>query len=75
MCIAIPAEVISIEPDDTGVVSYAGNEMTVSMRLVTPQVGDFVLIHAGCAIEIVTKDTADEITEIYKLLEEVVNEE
>jgi len=75
MCIAIPAQVTSInKEDDTGTVIYAGNEMMVSISPVSPEVGDFVLVHAGCAIEIVTKEAAEEIMDIFKELEELASE-
>ena len=65
MCIAVPAQLISIDKkNDTGIVTFSGNEMTVSIAPVSPQVGDYVLIHAGCAIEIVAKETAEEILDI-----------
>lgn len=75
MCIAVPAQLTSIDSkNDTGTVVFAGNEMTVSISPVSPKVGDYLLIHAGCAIEIVTKESADELLEIYKMLEETARE-
>ena len=53
MCLAIPAEVISIE--DTGenaVVSLGDVRKTISLALVSNvQPGDFVLVHVGYALE------------------------
>ena len=75
MCMAVPALLTSIDPGGyTGTVMYAGNEMNISLSLVSPRVGDYLLIHAGCAIEIVAKDTAEEILDVYKLLEEAARE-
>ena len=74
MCLAIPAQLISIDSDNTGTVAFLGNEMTVSLSLVSPKIGDYLLIHAGFAIEIINKDSANEILEIYELLEETSNE-
>ena len=75
MCMAVPAVLTSIDPDGhTGTVNYSGNDITVSLSLVSPKTGDYLLIHAGFAIEIVTMETAEEILEVYKLLEESVNE-
>ncbi|MCL2834441.1 MAG: HypC/HybG/HupF family hydrogenase formation chaperone [Treponema sp.] len=53
-----------------GKVSYCGNELNVNIRLVTPHVGDYVLVHAGCAIEILQKEAAEEILEIFDSLQE-----
>jgi len=73
MCLAIPAQLKSIEPDDMGIVEFLGNEMTISLSLITPKIGDYLLIHAGFAIEIVNKDSAEEILEIYEMLEDTAN--
>ena len=75
MCMAVPALLTSIDfGGKTGTVSYAGNEMTVSLSLVSPKIGDYLLIHAGFAIQIVAMDTAKEILEVYKLLEDAARE-
>ena len=75
MCVAVPAQLVSIDPDGvTGNVMYLGNEMKVSISLVSPEIGDYLLIHAGFAIEIIAKDSAEEIIDIFKLLEESANE-
>ena len=75
MCMAVPALLKSIDPGgETGTVMYSGNEMTVSLNLVSPKVGDYLLIHAGYAIEIVDMDTANEIMDAYKLLEDALDE-
>lgn len=59
MCIAIPGEIIEIN-SYTAKVSIMGAETTVNIQLIdNPVIGDFVLIHAGCAIEKVDKDYSD----------------
>ena len=75
MCIAVPMKVVSIdEKNRTGKVLYSGNEMNINVSLVTPHVGDYVLVHAGCAIEIVQKESAEETLDIFKSLEETVHD-
>ena len=68
MCLAIPGEVVKITGDNAEI-DFSGARRTVSLRL-TPeaQVGDFVLVHAGCAIQIIP---ADEARETLKLWDEV----
>ena len=74
MCIAVPMKVVSIDEKlRMGKVLYSGNEMNINVSLVTPHVGDYVLVHAGCAIEIVQKESAEEILEIFKSLEDAAN--
>jgi len=68
-------QLVSINSEkNTGTVVFSGNEMTVSIAPVSPKVGDYLLIHAGCAIEIVTKESAEELLDIYKMLEESARE-
>jgi len=75
MCIAVPMKVISVdERSRTGKVLFSGNELVVSLALVSPEIGDYVLIHAGCAIEIVRRDQAEEILEVFEMLEEYGSE-
>ena len=58
MCIAIPLEVININ-DDEALVHYKGVKMNVNISLLeNVTIGDFVLVHAGCAIEKMDKDEA-----------------
>ncbi|GHV09915.1 hydrogenase assembly protein HypC [Clostridia bacterium] len=68
MCVAIPMEVKSIE-GDTARVALKGNEITVNVSLIAPKVGDFVLIHAGCALEILSADIAEETSKLHDELE------
>ncbi|MEK9712209.1 MAG: HypC/HybG/HupF family hydrogenase formation chaperone [Thalassolituus sp.] len=53
MCLAIPAEVISIEDSgENAVVSLGDVRKTISLALVSDvQPGDFVLVHVGYALE------------------------
>jgi len=75
MCIAVPMEVLEIdESAHTGRVLFSGNEMKVNLTLVSPKVGDYVLVHAGCAIEIIQKEPAEEMLSILEMLEEAANE-
>ena len=69
MCIAIPGRVVSIEGDKAKV-DFTGNLVDVNTGLVEPKVGQYVLVHAGCAIEVMEKDKADEIIELYRELDE-----
>lgn len=52
MCLAIPAQVVSLhEEDGTAVVSLGGLRKKVSLALVDGVVvGDFVVVHTGYAI-------------------------
>ena len=45
--------------------------MNADVRMVDAKVGDYVLVHAGCAIEVLSQSRAEEMLEIFKELEEL----
>ncbi|HPR24131.1 MAG TPA: HypC/HybG/HupF family hydrogenase formation chaperone [Bacillota bacterium] len=69
MCIAIPGKVISLE-NNKAKVDFSGNTVTVNTGLVDPRPGQYVLVHAGCAIEVMEKEKAEELLEIFADLED-----
>ena len=69
MCLAIPAEVVEIQENDLAVVEAGGAKKLISLSLVDDvRVGDYVLVHAGFAIDIVDEQEAKKTME---LLEEL----
>jgi len=67
MCIAVPGKLIEID-GRRGQVDVRGNRLTVELGLVDAKPGDYVLVHAGCAISVVTKEDNDELTELLELI-------
>lgn len=70
MCIAIPGKVVEVD-GMRAKVDYSGNQVMVNTGLVTPKVGQYVLVHAGCAIEVMEKDKAEELIELFADIEEL----
>ena len=69
MCLAIPAEVIEIEENDLAVVEIGGAKKRISVSLVDGvPVGDYVLVHAGFAIDIVDEQEAKKTMELFEEL-------
>jgi len=69
MCLAIPAEVIELLPDQMARVSLDGVNKVISVALVTPiTVGDFVVVHVGFAL---TKIDVEEAQRTLALLREM----
>jgi hydrogenase expression/formation protein HypC len=67
MCLAVPGQVIQ-KVGDRGVASLHGNEVPISTVLVPEvQVGDWVLVHAGFAIQHIDAAAA---AETWKILED-----
>ncbi len=76
MCLAIPAKITSLDEDGLATVDILGVTRSISIDL-TPQAkeGDFVLVHAGFAIEVVDPEFAAETLEIVKQFPDLVADE
>jgi len=60
MCLAIPAKVLSIK-DETAQVDFGNGVLReVSVMLVEARTGDYVLVHAGYAIQVLDEKEAEE---------------
>ena len=68
MCLAFPMKILKIE-GDRAVVSSGGVQRAIGINfLKNPRIGDYVLVHAGFAIEKLDTVKAEE---TLKLLEEI----
>lgn len=67
MCLAIPAKIVEVKDDRMATVDILGVTRDISLDL-TPQatMGDFVLVHAGFAIEVVDEQFAQETIDLIK---------
>lgn len=74
MCLAIPAQITQMKEDNLVEVSVLGIMREASIDL-TPdaKVGDYVLIHAGFAIEVVDPEYARETLELVKQMPELLD--
>lgn len=69
MCLGVPAEVLEIRENDLALVEIGGVKREVSLMLVEGvKRGDYVLVHAGFAIEKINEEEAGKTLE---LLEEL----
>ena len=60
MCLAVPAEIIEIK-DSLATVEVRGVRRQASLMLLPEaKVGDFVLVHAGFAMQIIDRQLAEE---------------
>jgi len=70
MCLAIPGKIISID-GNSAIVDFDGIEQEVIIALVlNPEVGKYVIIHAGYAIEQMDEKDAMEAIEQWKEIAE-----
>ena len=61
MCLAIPMKIVEVRPDATGVADLDGARHEVNLSLVNdPRLGEYVIVHAGFAIEKLDETEANE---------------
>jgi hydrogenase expression/formation protein HypC len=58
MCLAIPAKVISVKEEKAKVDFGEGVSREVNVTLVNAKIGDYVLVHAGYAIQVLDEKEA-----------------
>ena len=72
MCVAYPGKVLSVEKDHARV-DFTGSVVPVNVSMVSVQPGDYVLVHAGMAIQKVETEEAKEWIALFRDLEEVTD--
>lgn len=75
MCLAVPMEIVELKDDGMATVAAMGAVRDVALDL-TPQaeVGDFVLVHAGFAIEVVDAQYAAETLDLIKDMADLLDD-
>ena len=75
MCIAAPAQVLEIK-DNVATVDFGGVRQQAKLDLVKDvEIGRYVLVHSGYAIEVLTPEEAKESLEAWDELLKVLDEE
>jgi hydrogenase expression/formation protein HypC len=75
MCIAVPAEVIEKREGNTGIVDYGDLRQEVRLDLVDVEIGEFVLVHVGFAIQKLSREEGLETREIFRQVYAALEEE
>lgn len=64
MCLAIPAQIVEIEPSDMARVRIGASSTYLSASTMLlpepPKVGDYVIVHAGFALHVLPPEEAQE---------------
>ncbi|MBS7659444.1 MAG: HypC/HybG/HupF family hydrogenase formation chaperone [Candidatus Bathyarchaeia archaeon] len=68
MCLAIPARVVDINGNKAKVDFGEGIMREVDVTLVNVKVGEYVLVHAGYAIQVLSPDEAEETIKLWNEL-------
>jgi hydrogenase expression/formation protein HypC len=79
MCLGIPGEIIEIDEASEqagllqGIVSFGGVRKRVCLAYVpTARVGDYAIVHAGFALNLIDEDQANEIFETLAEVEQTI---
>ncbi|MGA9387578.1 MAG: HypC/HybG/HupF family hydrogenase formation chaperone [Candidatus Bathyarchaeia archaeon] len=71
MCLAIPAKVVSVKENSACVDFGEGVLREVNVTLVNVKAGDYVLVHAGYAIQVLDEKEAQETIQLWNQILEV----
>ncbi|MCU0860491.1 MAG: HypC/HybG/HupF family hydrogenase formation chaperone [Thermoplasmata archaeon] len=67
MCLAVPGEVKSVD-GAIAKVDFGGVTRTANLSLVDAKVGDYVIVHAGYAIQVLDREEAEKTLEVFREL-------
>jgi hydrogenase expression/formation protein HypC len=70
MCLAIPGKIIDIDKNkEHATVDYGdGTKRKVNVSLVDVKIDDYILVHAGFAIEVLNEKEAEETLDLFREL-------
>ena len=76
MCLGVPGKILSLEPNAIGMtmgkVSFGGVAKEVCLAYVPEaQVGDYVIVHAGFALNTMNEEEANEVFELLQQMGEL----
>lgn len=68
MCLAIPGKIIEIDKNkEHATVDYGdGTKRKANITLVNTKIGDYILVHAGFAIEVLNEKEAQETLDLFR---------
>ncbi len=75
MCLAVPLEITEVFENRTARVTSNGVDLEIDVSMIPdPAPGDFVIVHAGFAIEKLDSDAANETLDLFEELGSVDGE-
>jgi hydrogenase expression/formation protein HypC len=68
VCLAIPGKIIEIDQNkEHAIIDYGdGTKRKANITLVNVKVGDYILVHAGYAIEVLNEKEAQETLDLFR---------
>lgn len=73
MCVAIPGKLISIDGKH-GIIDFNGNRIMIHIGFIDASVGDYLLVHAGYAVQKLNQSEAEELEVLFAELEDVLHD-
>ncbi len=70
MCVAMPGKVLAVH-GTIATVDFNGNTVEAQAGSVSIKPGDYVLVHAGCILQVLTKEDSDMLTELFEEIENI----
>ena len=67
MCLAVPGKIMKIN-GTKALIDYGGVEREADISLVDVRIGDFVIVHAGFAIQVLDERDAEETLQLFEEL-------
>lgn len=74
MCLSIPAKIVSVD-GDMAEVSVGGTIFTAGLQMIeNPMPGEYILLHAGFAIQKISETEASETLKIFEEMNDIMEE-
>ncbi len=70
MCVAMPGKVVKLD-GTMATVDFSGNTIQAQAGLVQVKPGDYVLVHAGIILQVLTQTDHDAIVELLEEMEQL----
>lgn len=68
MCVAMPGKVIKVDGTKAEV-DFSGNRVQAEAGLVKIKPGDFVLVHAGCILQVISEEDRNSLMDLFEEIE------
>lgn len=68
MCVAMPGRVVSVDGTKAEV-DFSGNLVRAEAGLVKIKPGDYVLVHAGCILQVLSEEEGNSLAELFEEIE------
>ncbi len=68
MCVAMPGRVVKLDGTKAEV-DFSGNLVQAEAGLVKIKPGDYVLVHAGCILQVISEDDCNNLMNLFEEIE------